>query len=187
MLNLNLDLTTIVAIIGAITGVAALLAYIFRLGGIVTRINTLWEAKMPERLSAMETKLNALWQANIPEKLNAIDVKLSAMDVKLNILWQTYMEDQLGEIASNSFADRSSGYHITKKGEAILPAELKKRLEEMAKSEKFKDVEKVEDAMILILQQEMESLREVSISANIKVGAAVAVASLYALKVKNEK
>ncbi|MDI6885241.1 MAG: HEAT repeat domain-containing protein [archaeon] len=158
-----MDPTTIVAVIGGITGVVAILislfTYIFKFGGIVTKINELWEAKIPEQLREI--------------------------NVKLNTIWKVYVEDQLREAISKGLAGGSS-YYPTKKGEEILPASLKKELEEIAKSEKFKHVESVEEAMPLIIEEKIEKLKNVSTHANVSISVAATITSLYALKVRGE-
>ncbi|GEM_PF-5354103 len=149
-----MDPTTIAAIIGSVTGVLALLMYFIKIGGIITKVNTLWEKDIPEQLKELNTKTKTLWAV--------------------------YVEDRLRGLPP----DYTGSYYLTKKGEEILPAGLKEELKEIAKSEKFRHIDSVGDVVPLIIEEKIDSLRNVSVSANISLGDAAIVASLYAFKIK---
>ena len=180
-----MDPTTIAAVIGGITGVVAILMslfmYIFKFGGIVTKINELWTAKIPERVAKIET----LRDAKIPEQLRDIHVKLGKLEERMTFM-TVYVDDLKRETKTMGLAGGSNDFYITKKGEEILPSNLKEELKDIAKSEKFRHIESVDDAMPLIIEAEIERLRNVSALANVSIGVAAMVASLYALKVRGE-
>ena len=187
-----MDPTTIAAIIGSVTGVLALLIYFIKIGGIITMVNTLWEKNIPEQLKELSTRTNTLWEKNIPEQLKELSTRtntlweknipeqLKELNTRTNTLWKVYIEDRLQEMPR----EYTGSYYLTIKGEEILPADLKEELKEIAKSEKFEHIDSVGDIVPLIIEEKIDSLRNVSASANISIGDAAILASLYAFKVK---
>jgi len=67
-----MDPTTIAAIIGSVTGVLALLMYFIKIGGIITKVNALWDKDIPTQLDELNTKTKTLWEKDIPEQLKEL-------------------------------------------------------------------------------------------------------------------
>ena len=158
---MHMDLTTTAAIIGSVSGVMALLMYLIKVGEYSNKIKTLWNEreKMTDRY----------------EKLGKHEGWILA-----------YSEELKAATKTKDLGHSSEDLYLTKKGEEILPPDLKEELKDIAESQKFEHIESVDDAVPLIIEEKIERLRNVSATANVSTGVAAMVASLYALKVRAE-
>lgn len=149
-----MDFIITAVLIGSVPGIISLLAYMIKMGGLVTKVDTLWNAEIPEKLGVIE--------------------------VRLNTLWKTYVEDQIKVGFSEGLAGHSK-VHITEKGVSVLPESFREDLRKFAHKNKFTCESTVEEIMPILVDDKIESIKEISHNNGVGVGLAAVIASLYVL------